>query len=51
MEEFMTAPSAIEAKLNNLQSLLEKQKGEKQIQEKEEPSRRKRIKNSRLVSN
>ncbi len=37
MEEFMTAPSAIEAKLNNLQSLLEKQMGEKQIQEKEEP--------------
>ncbi len=32
-----TAPSAIEAKLNNLQSLLEKQIGEKQVQEKEEP--------------
>ncbi len=32
-----TAPSAIEAKLNNLQSLLEKQMGEKQLQEKEEP--------------
>ena len=36
MEDFMTAPSAIEAKLNNLQSLLEKQMGEKQVQEKEE---------------
>ncbi len=32
-----TAPSAIEAKLNNLQSLLEKQIGEKQVSEKEEP--------------
>ncbi len=31
-----TAPSAIEAKLNNLQSLLEKQMGEKQTPEKEE---------------
>ncbi len=37
MEDLVTAPSAIEAKLNNLQSLLEKQMGEKQVQEKEEP--------------
>lgn len=36
-ESLGTAPSAIEAKLNNLQSLLEKQMGEKQVQEKEEP--------------
>lgn len=36
MENLATAPSAIEAKLNNLQSLLEKQMGEKQVQEKDE---------------
>ena len=35
-EDLGSAPSAIEAKLNNLQSLLEKQMGEKQTQEKEE---------------